>query len=99
MRVKKARYVNDLKHFKGKSDVVVRCSKRCCRPCLDRWPACMSRLQNLGDDEGPFPGSGKFVAPSGVLSQPKYQVSHLEVSEPNPSGVVASQGLLIPRRV
>jgi hypothetical protein len=39
------------------------------------------------------------VAPSGVLSQPKYQVSHLEVSGPDPSGVVASQGLLIPRRV
>jgi hypothetical protein len=35
--------------------------------------------------------------PSGVLSQPKYQVSYLEASGPNPSGVVASQGLLIPR--
>jgi hypothetical protein len=35
-------------------------------------------LQNLGDDEGPFPGRSKLVAPSGVLSQPKYQVSHLE---------------------
>jgi hypothetical protein len=39
------------------------------------------------------------VAPSAVLSQPKYQVPHLEVSGPNPSGVVAPQGLLIPRRV
>jgi hypothetical protein len=39
------------------------------------------------------------VPPSGVLSQPKHQVAHLEVSGPNPSGVVASQGLLIPRRV
>jgi hypothetical protein len=39
------------------------------------------------------------VAPSGILSQPKYQVSHLEASGPNPSGVVASQRLLIPCRV
>jgi hypothetical protein len=39
------------------------------------------------------------VASSGVLPQPKYQVSHLEVSGPNPSGMVASQRLLIPRRV
>jgi hypothetical protein len=39
------------------------------------------------------------VAPSGVLSQPKHQVSHLEASGLNPSGVVASQRLLIPRRV
>jgi hypothetical protein len=39
------------------------------------------------------------VALSGVLSQSKYHVSHLEASGPNPSGVVASQGLLIPRRV
>jgi hypothetical protein len=39
------------------------------------------------------------VAPSGVLSQTKYQVSHLEASGPNPSGVVASQRLLIPRQV
>jgi hypothetical protein len=39
------------------------------------------------------------VAPSGILSQSKYQVSRLEASGPNPSGVVASQGLLIPRRV
>jgi hypothetical protein len=30
------------------------------------------------------------VAPSGVLPQPKYQVSHLEVSGLNPSGMVAS---------
>jgi hypothetical protein len=37
------------------------------------------------------------VPPSGVLSQPKHQVTHLEVSGPNPPGVVASQGLLIPR--
>jgi hypothetical protein len=56
-------------------------------------------LQNLGDDERPFPGRSKFVAPSGVLLQPKYQVSHLEASGPNPSGVVASQRLLVPRRV
>jgi hypothetical protein len=39
------------------------------------------------------------VPPSGVLSQPKHQVADLEVSGPNPLGVVASQGLLIPRRV
>jgi hypothetical protein len=39
------------------------------------------------------------VAPSGVLLQPKYQVSHLEASGLNPSGLVASQGLLIPHRV
>jgi hypothetical protein len=56
-------------------------------------------LQNLGDDERPFLGRRELVPPSGVLSQPKHQVTHLEVSEPNPSGVVASQGLLIPRRV
>jgi hypothetical protein len=56
------------------------------------------RLQNLGDDEQPFLGRSKLVAPSGVLPQPKYQVSHLEASGPNPSGVVASQRLLIPRR-
>jgi hypothetical protein len=37
------------------------------------------------------------VAPSGLLPQLKYQVSHLEVSGPNPSGVIASQRLLIPR--
>jgi hypothetical protein len=30
------------------------------------------------------------------LAQPKYQVSHLEASRSNPSGVVASQRLLIP---
>jgi hypothetical protein len=39
------------------------------------------------------------VAPSGVLPQPKYQVSLLEASGPDPSGVVASQRLLIPCRV
>jgi hypothetical protein len=39
------------------------------------------------------------VAPSGVLPQLKYQVSHLEASGPNPLGVVASQRLLIPCRV
>jgi hypothetical protein len=39
------------------------------------------------------------VALSGVLSQLKYQVSHLEALGPNPSGVVVSQRLLIPRRV
>jgi hypothetical protein len=56
-------------------------------------------LQNLGDDERPFPGRRELVPPSGVLSQPKHQVAHLEVSGPNPSGVVASQGLLISHRV
>jgi hypothetical protein len=54
-------------------------------------------FQNFGDDERPLLGRSKLVAPSGVLSQSKYQVSHLEVSGPNPSGVVASQRLLIPR--
>jgi hypothetical protein len=39
------------------------------------------------------------MAPSGFLSQSKYQVSHLEVSGPDPLGVVASQRLLIPCRV
>jgi hypothetical protein len=39
------------------------------------------------------------MPPSGVLSRSKHQVAHLEVSGPNPSGVVASQGLLVPRRV
>jgi hypothetical protein len=39
------------------------------------------------------------VPPSGILTQPKHQVAHLEVSGPNPSGVVALQGLLLPRRV
>jgi hypothetical protein len=39
------------------------------------------------------------MAPSGVLSQSMYQVSHLEASGLNPSGVVASQRLLIPCRV
>jgi hypothetical protein len=39
------------------------------------------------------------MAPSGVLPQPKYQVSHLEASGSNPSGVVALQRLLIPHRV
>jgi hypothetical protein len=58
-----------------------------------------SRLQNLSDDEWPFLGWRELVVPSGVLSQPKHQVAHLEVSGPNPSDVVASQGLLIPRRV
>jgi hypothetical protein len=47
-------------------------------------------LENLGDDERLFLGRSKLVAPSGVLPQPKYQVSHLEASGPNPSGVVAS---------
>jgi hypothetical protein len=36
------------------------------------------------------------VAPSGVLSQTKHQVSHLEASGPNASSVVASQRLLVP---
>jgi hypothetical protein len=39
------------------------------------------------------------MPPSGVLSQPKHQVAHLEVLGPNPSGMVASQGLLVPCRV
>jgi hypothetical protein len=39
------------------------------------------------------------VAPSGVLSQPKYQVSHLEASGSNPLRVVASLRLLISHRV
>jgi hypothetical protein len=39
------------------------------------------------------------VAPSGILPQSKYQVSHLEVSGPDPSGMVSSQRLLIPCRV
>jgi hypothetical protein len=39
------------------------------------------------------------VSSSGILSQTKHQVSHLEASGPNASGVVASQRLLIPRRV
>jgi hypothetical protein len=56
-------------------------------------------LQNLGDDERPFPRRSKLVAPSGVLPQPKYQVSHLKASGLNPLGVVVSQRLLIPRRV
>jgi hypothetical protein len=58
-----------------------------------------SGLQNLGDDEWSLPGGRELVPPSGVLSQPKHQVTHLEVSGPDPSGVVASQGLLVPRRV
>jgi hypothetical protein len=37
--------------------------------------------------------------PSGVLPQPKHQVFYLEVTGPNPSGVVASQRLLVSRRV
>jgi hypothetical protein len=37
------------------------------------------------------------MASSGVLSYPKHQVSNLEASGPNPSGVIASQRLLIPR--
>ena len=56
-------------------------------------------LQNFGDDEGPFLGRRELVSPSGVLSQLKHQVARLEVSGPDPSGVVASQGLLVPRRV
>jgi hypothetical protein len=39
------------------------------------------------------------VAPSGVLSQAKHQVSHLEASGPNASGVVALQRLLVPCRM
>jgi hypothetical protein len=91
--------MNDLKHLKGRSDVAVGCSKRCCRPRLIVGQHVCSGLQNLGDDERPFLGRGKLVVPSGVLPQPKYQVSHLEASGSDPSGVVASQRLLIPRRV
>ena len=58
-----------------------------------------SGLQNFGDDEWPLPGGRELVPPSGVLSQPKHQVAHLEFSGPDPSGVVTSQGLLVPRRV
>jgi hypothetical protein len=58
-----------------------------------------SGLQNFGDDERPFLVRRELVPPSGVLSQPKHQVAHLEVSGPDPSGVVASQGLLVPRQV
>jgi hypothetical protein len=58
-----------------------------------------SGCQNLGDDERPFLGRSELAASSGILPQPKYQVSHLEASVSNPSGMVASQGLLIPRRV
>jgi hypothetical protein len=82
--------MNDLKHFNGKSDIAVRCSKRCCRLALIVGQLVCPGLQNLGDDKRPFPGRSKLVAPSGVLSQLKYQVSHLEASGPNPSGVVAS---------
>jgi hypothetical protein len=39
------------------------------------------------------------VAPSGVLSQTKHQVSYLEASGPNASGMVASQRLLVPCRM
>jgi hypothetical protein len=39
------------------------------------------------------------VAPSGVLSQTKHQVFHLEASGPNALGVVASQRLLVPCRM
>ena len=56
-------------------------------------------LQNLGDDKRPFLGRRELVPPLGVLSQPMHQVAHLEVSGPNPSGVVTSQGLQVPRRV
>jgi hypothetical protein len=58
-----------------------------------------SGLQNFGDDERPFLGRCELVSPSGVLSQLKHQVAHLEVSRPDPSGVVASQELLVPHRV
>jgi hypothetical protein len=58
-----------------------------------------SGLQNFGDDERPFLGRRELVPPSSVLSQPEHQVARLEVSGPDPSGVVASQGLLVPRRV
>jgi hypothetical protein len=58
-----------------------------------------SGLQKFGDDEWPLPGGRELVPPSGVLPQPKHQVAHLEVSGSDTSGVVASQGLLVPRRV
>ena len=88
------------------------CSSDLCDPLLKKLTPWLPRSgeflmmndrstlrQNLGDDERPFPGRREFVPPSGVLSQPKHQVAHLEVSGPNPSGMVASQGLLVPRRV
>jgi hypothetical protein len=39
-----------------------------------------SGLQDFGDDEWPLPGGRELVSPSGVLSQSKHQVTHLEVS-------------------
>jgi hypothetical protein len=42
-----ARYMINLKHLKGRSDVAVGCSKRCRRPCLDCWPACTFRASEL----------------------------------------------------
>jgi hypothetical protein len=48
---------------------------------------------------GPSQGGRELVPPSGVLSQPKHQIAHLEVSGLDPSGVVTSHGLLVPRRV
>jgi hypothetical protein len=49
-----------------------------------------SGLQDFGDDEWPLPGGRELVPPSGVLPQSKYQIARLEVSGPDPSGVVAS---------
>jgi hypothetical protein len=39
------------------------------------------------------------VAPSSVLSKTEHQVSYLEASGPDASGVVAPQRLLVPCRV
>jgi hypothetical protein len=59
--------MNDLKHFKGKSDVAVRCSKHSVDLALIVGQLVCSGLQYFGDDERPFPGRSKLVAPSGVL--------------------------------
>jgi hypothetical protein len=53
MNVKKARCMNDLKHFKGKSDVVVGCSKHCCRPRLDRSSLYVPGFKILAMMKGP----------------------------------------------
>jgi hypothetical protein len=60
--------MNDLKHFKGKSDIVVRCSKCPVDLALIVGQLVCPGLQYFGDDERPFLGRSKLVAPSGVLS-------------------------------
>jgi hypothetical protein len=59
--------MNDLKHLKGRSDVAVGCSSVVVDLALIVGQLVCSRLQNLGDDERPFPGRSKLVASSGVL--------------------------------